>query len=184
MFNLVRQLTDTGLYHDSDVLSTGELQAYEKQLQDVLEWQEQLKNELALDTTDWLLPRWEEIYDLLPGISTKRERQLALLNKERAKGALTASKIIAFANDYGFTPKIIKKVRPFRYRIKIVGNKHFDLLRFNALLNKAEPSHQAHDYGMEDKTCNIQFITEKKPIINVASYQICNTFSSGGEYEL
>ena len=148
MFDLRLQMEATGLYSDNDPVSRGELRAYERQLNDFLAWQQQMKREMALDTTELLIERWEKIYDEHPELDdTIRDRQLRLLNKRRARGVLTPAKVIAFAKDHGFQATIKKRIRPFCYLVRL-NTIDANLMSLETALLKAEPSHQKHEYEL------------------------------------
>lgn len=186
MFDLRLQMEATGLYSDNDPVSRGELRAYERQLNDFLAWQQQMKHELALDTTVLLISRWEKIYDEMPlPADLIRDRQIRLLNKQRAKGVLTPAKVIAFASDFGYQATVIKRVRPFRYRVQIQKKDVMDLVKLRSILTRSEPGHQNHEFGVIQDAGQVEYGTNlTAPIVVVSSYQVCGTFSSGGEYEL
>lgn len=187
MFDLREQLANTGLYSESDPISRGELRAYERQLNDLMEWQQQMKREMALDTTVLLIGRWEKIYAVSPLPSdTIRDRQIRLLNKRRAKGVLTPAKVVTFASDFGYQAKVIKRVHPFRYRVELQNQRTtLELAKLDDILTTTEPGHQSHDFGIVDANGAVEFITSSKgALVTVSTYQACGTFSSGGEFEL
>ncbi|MGG1531372.1 putative phage tail protein [Brevibacillus agri] len=187
MFDLRNQLANTGLYSESDPVSRGELKAYERQLNDLLAWQEQMKREMALDTTELLIKRWEKIYAVFPLSSdTIRDRQIRLLNKRRAKGVLTPSKVVTFASDFGYQAKVIKRVHPFRYRVELQNQRvTLELVKLDNILTITEPGHQNHEFGVADPGSTVEFSSGlTSPIAHISTYQACDTFSAGGEYEL
>ncbi|WP_103110689.1 putative phage tail protein [Brevibacillus reuszeri] len=187
MFDLRTQLANTGLFSENDPVSRGELKAYERQLNDLLAWHQQMKREMALDTTELLIQRWEKIYFLNPSENdTIRDRQISLLNKRRAQGVLTPSKVILFASDFGYKARVIKRVRPFRYKVELQNKQTvIEVAKLDAILRKSEPAHQSHDFGIVDAGNVVEYTTGLlRPIVHVSTYQICGTFSAGGEFEL
>jgi hypothetical protein len=186
LFDLRYQLADTGLYNLGDPVSSGELRAYERQLNDLLAWQQQMKREMALDTTELLIQRWEKIYKTSPEPSDSiRDRQIKLLNKRRAKGVLTPSKVIAFAADFNYQAKVIKQVRPFRYRVDLGYVDTLDIAKLDEILINSEPGHQAHEFGIEQLVGRVEHLTTpSEPLVYVSKYLICNTFEAGGEWTL
>ncbi|MGW9128144.1 putative phage tail protein [Paenibacillus chitinolyticus] len=185
MFDLRTQLANTGLYSENDPVSRGELTAYERQLNDLLEWHQQMKREMALDTTELLIERWEKIYALIPlETDTLRDRQIKLLNKRRAQGVLTPSKVIVFANDFGYSAQVVKRVRPYRYRVDLKNQQTMiELAKLDTILRQSEPAHQSHDFGIVEAQNYVEYTSERTKVL-LSAYQICGTFSSGGEYEL
>lgn len=186
MFDLTNQLTSTGLYSESDLVSRGELMAYERQLNDLLTWHEQMKREMALDTTELLIRRWEKIYAVQPlQTDSIRDRQIKLLNKRRAQGVLTPSKVVMLASDFGYKAKVVKRIRPFRYKVELQNQAPLELSKLDAILNQSEPSHQSHEFGVVDAGSVEEFTSGLgSPIAHISTYQACGTFSAGGEYEL
>lgn len=184
MFDLRYQLADTGLYSLDDPVSSGELQAYERQLNDLLAWHQQMKREMALDTTELLIERWEKIYNEPPlPTDTLRDRQIRLLNKRRSNGVLTPSKIIAFAEDFGLSAKVIKHIRPFCYRVEVKEQSSSDLIKLDEILTAAEPGHQTHDFGVAARPGIIEHISSKGGIY-YDDPLYCGSFYAGGENDL
>ncbi len=186
MFDLREQLANTGLYSESDPISRGELKAYERQLNDFLAWQQQMKREFALDTTELLLPRWEKIYAVTPlSNDSVRDRQLRLLNKRRAKGVLTPAKVVALAADLGYEAKVVKRVRPFRYRVEVPNVAVIDFGKLDQVLDTSEPGHQAHEFGVTQNTGIVEYISETSdPLVYVSTYRECGTIDCGGDLGL
>ncbi|WP_429845328.1 putative phage tail protein [Brevibacillus sp. FIR094] len=184
MFDLRNQLANTGLYSENDPVSRGELKAYERQLNDLLAWHEQMKREMALDTTELLIERWEKIYNEVPKQSdTIRDRQIRLLNKRRAKGVLTPSKVIVFAQDFGYPAKVIKHIRPFCYRVEIQDVSDVKLQKLDEILTNAEPSHQTHDFGLKVALGTIDHVSYEMKAY-YSDPLICGSFFAGGENDL
>ncbi|MED1954893.1 putative phage tail protein [Brevibacillus centrosporus] len=163
------------------------MKAYERQLNDLLSWHQQMMREMALDTTVLLISRWETIYAVQPSPEDSiRDRQIRLLNKRRAQGVLTPAKVITFANDFGYTARVIKRVHPYRYRVQLNNQgESIELSKLDDILSRSEPGHQSHDFGTLDAISSIEHSSGvKQPIVMVSAYHACGTFSSGGEYEL
>ncbi|MGO0058659.1 putative phage tail protein [Brevibacillus fluminis] len=181
MFNLREQLASTGLYSESDPISRGELKAYERQLNDLLAWQQQMKREMALDTTEMLIERWEKIYDVIPSQTASiRDRQIDLLVKRQAKGVLTQAKIISVAKNFGYTAKVIKHFRPFCYQVDIQERK-FDVTKLEAFLLKAEPGHQTHIFSHTEPAESIMISASSRSF--VVDYPLCGMFYPEDEAE-
>ncbi len=158
--------------------------AYERQLNDLLTWHEQMKREMALDTTELLIRRWEKIYAVQPlQTDSIRDRQIKLLNKRRAQGVLTPSKVVMLASDFGYKAKVVKRIRPFRYKVELQNQAPLELSKLDAILNQSEPSHQSHEFGVVD-AFGVEEFSSGIPIAHISTYQACGTFSAGGEYEL
>lgn len=178
MFNLREQLANTGLYSESDPISRGELKAYERQLDDLLTWQQQMKREMALDTTVLLIERREKIYDVIPSTTaTIRDRQINLLNKRRAKGVLTPAKVVTFAMDYGLKAKVIKHLRPYCYQVQLEGALNSDISKLERTLEAAEPGHQTHEFSLATPTESLT-ITDKVSV-NMRRYNTFDEFNLG-----
>lgn len=177
MFDLREQVASTGIYRDDDPVSDGEMAAYERQLEDLLAWQQQMKLELSIATAVLLLPRWEKIYKVVPKPTDSiLDRQVNLMKKRRAKGALTPAKVIAFVKDFGYTATVTKRVRPYRYRIDL-ETINADLRIFDQIITNAEPGHQAHEYGLTapDEIMTIQEIIT----VNMKRYHTVGEFRVG-----
>lgn len=186
MFDIRHQLANTGLYNFDDPVSSGELQAYERQLNELHAWQQQMKREMALDTTELLITRWENIFKISTSQPNSiRARQINLLNKRRAQGVLTPSKVVAFAADFMYQAKVVKRVRPYRYRVDLGYVESIDLVKLDDILRNAEPGHQSHEFGVDQQVGKIEHLTkETEPLVYVSKYLVCNAFDSGGEWTL
>lgn len=181
MFDLQNQLANTGLYKFDDPISNGELQAYERQLNDLFDWQQQMKREMALDTTELLIQRWEKIYAVKNEANDSiRDRQIKLLQKRRAKGVLTPAKVLLFANDFGYEAKVIKHVRPFCYWVEIKQS-DFNAYKLDQLLMRSEPGHQSHEFGFTSKAEAIQI--SGKTRTNSIEYPVCGMFFAEDDLE-
>ncbi len=129
--------------------------AQKSELDRLLYYIEDIKNQFDIDTATWGLDLWEEAYGIKINHSySYEERRKAVKAKERGQGIFSKGTAIRIGNTYADTTEIIENIEPYWFALILESYNGFPygLDSFYKIIEELKPAHLCVKYDLVSVT--------------------------------